>query len=257
MNSVTWKTLVLDAIQGLPRHFTLADLSAKREWFARHYPANRFVDAKIRQTLQILRDQGAISFIGGGQYSKTETQPAFSPLIHPDLGHGYKSSSQVARVVLETWAEMNLYCLSCDCDSLTRHPPNQKSADFFCAGCRSEYQVKSKNGRFGDAVAGAHYATTIAAIERSELPDYVLVEYDLRRRSVVFVDGIPGQRITVDRIRPRKPLSADAKRAGWQGCTIDLSDLARTPIVRPAAIARQGVRSTWHGNLTARPVVSL
>lgn len=200
MTSVTWKTLVLDAIQGLPRHFTLSDLLAKRDWFAAHYPGNRFVDAKIRQTLQILRDQGAISFSGDGHYDKCEKQPAFSPFIYPDLGRAYKSGSQIARVVIETWAEMNLYCLNCERDSLMRHPANEKSSDFYCSKCRAQYQIKSKNGRFGDAVTGAHYATTVSAIERGEFPDYVLVEYDLRRRSVAFVDGIPGDRITADRI---------------------------------------------------------
>lgn len=242
---MTWKSLVLDAIQGLPKHFSLEDLTSKRAWFAGHYPDNRFVDAKIRQTLQLLRDQGAIVFAGNGRYARTETQPEFSPLIHPGLGTGYNSSSQIARVVIETWAEMNLYCLTCDADSLSRHRANKIGSDFFCAACRSEYQVKAKNGRFGNTLTRANYRSTVEAANRGNMPEHILVEYDLRRRSVVFVDAIHGRNITAERILARTELAPTARRAGWIGCTISIVDLARTQIGVPTGLDRAAVRREW------------
>lgn len=247
--TTTWKVLVEDAVRSMPRNFTLGDLLARREWFAKHYPRNRFVDAKLRQTLQILRDQGVVTFAGGGHYQRTADQPAFSPLIHPELATNYKSGSQIARVVIETWAEMNLYCLNCRGDSLSRHPANKKTSDFFCGSCQAEYQVKAKNGRFGGVIGGAHYTTTLGAVERGEMPEHVLVEYDLARRSVVFVDGIPGKVITADRIVARAALSNTAKRSGWQGCNINVTGLERTVIVAPAGVDRSMVREAWLGQV--------
>ena len=53
---------MMDVIGRLPRTFTLRELERHREYFAKHYPDNRFIDAKIRQSLQILRDQGFVRF---------------------------------------------------------------------------------------------------------------------------------------------------------------------------------------------------
>ena len=41
------------------------------------YPDNNNIDAKIRQTLQVLRDQGEIFFIARGVYGKKYTNERF------------------------------------------------------------------------------------------------------------------------------------------------------------------------------------
>jgi hypothetical protein len=56
----------MDALAEMPDEFALQDLLKKREIFQREYPANRFIDAKVRQTLQILRDQTVLEFLGHG-----------------------------------------------------------------------------------------------------------------------------------------------------------------------------------------------
>jgi hypothetical protein len=53
------------------------------------------------------------------------------------------------------------------------------------------------------------------------MPEHILVEFDTRRSIVIYADAVPGALIDEARVIPRRPLSANARRAGWQGCTID------------------------------------
>ena len=78
------------------------------------------------------------------------------------------------------------------------------------------------------------------------MPEHIFVEFDKRFNTVVFVDAIPGRLITADRVIPRKPLAATARRAGWQGCTIVISDLPSMGSVAPAGIERSKVREEWN-----------
>lgn len=48
--------------------FTLADVYAQAGSLGRLHPGNRHIQAKIRQQLQVLRDLGLITFLGGGCY---------------------------------------------------------------------------------------------------------------------------------------------------------------------------------------------
>lgn len=243
--TTTWKALVLEVVRTQPKSFTLRDIEGKKEFFLRHYPDNRFVEAKIRQSLQILRDQGLIKFIGNGVYERISDQPMFSPFFDPAIGSGYVSKAQIARVSVETWAEHNLYCLNCARDELMRLPNNEKVADFECTECEARYQLKSKNGRFGARIQGAEYGTTLRAIQAGNMPEHVFVEYDPRLHVVVFVSALPGSLLTQDRILPRAPLKHSARRAGWQGCQIVISDLERVYIVEPAGLERSDVREKW------------
>ena len=243
--STSWKKLVYDVVNTLPRTFELKEVLARKDFFSRHYPENRFVDAKIRQSLQVLRDQRVLRFLGNGRYERLEVRPAFSPLIDPNTAMRFTSRTQASRVMLETWAELNLYCVNCAADELRRLTANTPVADFACDSCDDRFQIKSKDGRFTAKIVGAAYLPTIEAIRRGRLPEYVLVEYDPRFATVVFVDAIPGRLITPERVTPRKPLAATARRAGWQGCTIDVSELPRVRLVEPAGLERADVRKRW------------
>src|SRR5579863_8812157 len=116
----TWRDLIDDVIQGLPRDFSLDDVRRYESRLSAEYPQNRNIDAKIRQTLQILRDQGVLRFLGHGKYRRLNATPVISLQFDPSLASGYSSKSQIARIMMETWAEMNLYCLSCASDRLKR-----------------------------------------------------------------------------------------------------------------------------------------
>ncbi|HEY6450113.1 MAG TPA: DpnI domain-containing protein [Candidatus Cybelea sp.] len=223
----------------------LADVLKYRARFEQHFPNNRFVDAKIRQSLQVLRDQGFLRFVRPGQYERTDITPVFSPMLDFSAAAPLVSSAQIARITLETWASFNLYCLDCASDALDPLPNNTPVADFKCFVCERTYQLKAKDGRFGLRITGAAYEPTIDYIRRGKMPEHIFVEFDKRFNTVVFVDAIPGRLITADRIIPRKPLAATARRAGWRGCNIVISGLPSVRMVAPAGIERSKVRGEW------------
>jgi hypothetical protein len=243
--TMTWKDLMHEVVSRLPRDFSLADVLGTRELFQRHFPNNRFIDAKIRQSLQVLRDQGMLRFVSPGRYQRLDVEPAFSSLIDMSLTSRFVSAAQATRVALETWASFNLYCLNCERNELDPLPDNTPVADFECLTCKSRYQLKGKNGRLGRRIPGAAYQPTIDAIRAGKMPEYVLVEFDTRFATVVFVDAFPGRLITEDRVEARKRLSATARRAGWQGCNIIVEGLERVRIVAPAGLGRANVREEW------------
>ena len=64
-----WLLDVLRCVERIGRRdFTLADVYRFEDDLGTLYPNNRNVRPKIRQQLQVLRDAGAVSFEGGGQY---------------------------------------------------------------------------------------------------------------------------------------------------------------------------------------------
>jgi type II restriction enzyme len=74
----TWKELMRDIVSRLPRDFSLRDVLKQRQRFEREFPNNGFVDAKIRQSLQVLRDQGVLRFVSPGRYQRLDVPPVFS-----------------------------------------------------------------------------------------------------------------------------------------------------------------------------------
>ena len=243
--SKTWREAVREIVQSLPAEFTLGDVLAYQGELQRMFPNNRFVDAKIRQSLQILRDQRLLSFLRAGRYRRLDAPTEFSPLIDFTAVENFVNSAQVARVALETWASFNLYCLNCESNALDRLPDNTPVADFQCVVCERTYQLKGKNGRFGPKLTGAAYQPTVEAARSGKMPEYVLVEFDMRFGTVVFVDSIPGHLIGEERIVPRRPLSPKARRAGRQGCSVVIAGLPSVRVGAPAGLPRDAVREEW------------
>lgn len=72
MDTREWTTAVMNCIEELPvrqgQRFTLDDVYGFEEELAEMYPDNRHIRAKIRQQLQVLRDQGVLEFLGDGEY---------------------------------------------------------------------------------------------------------------------------------------------------------------------------------------------
>ncbi len=72
LESRGWLLEILRYVELMPRReFTIADMYAREPELQALYPENRFVREKIRQQLQVLRDQGFVEFQGGGRYVKT------------------------------------------------------------------------------------------------------------------------------------------------------------------------------------------
>ena len=69
--SVSWTNDIWAIVESLPKEFSLADVYRHKKNLARKHPQNHHVEAKIRQQLQFLRDEGKIEFIDdAGQYRR-------------------------------------------------------------------------------------------------------------------------------------------------------------------------------------------
>jgi len=68
LESKGWLSDVLAVVRSLPREFALADAYAFEGKLAKLHPDNKHVRPKIRQQLQILRDNGILEFVAAGKY---------------------------------------------------------------------------------------------------------------------------------------------------------------------------------------------
>jgi hypothetical protein len=78
---------VANVVNNLPEDFELADVVAKKQWFSSFYPDNNTIEAKVRQTLQVLRDDGEITFVSPGRYRRLPRPVGTPPAAIPtDIG---------------------------------------------------------------------------------------------------------------------------------------------------------------------------
>lgn len=138
------------------------------------------------------------------------------------------------------------YCPSC-LSRLTPAPNNTKVTDFTC-DCREVFELKSKHGGHGKSVICGEYRTMLKMIEADKSPHFFLLGYQSAAVRNLLV--IPSFAVTTSCITPRKPLSATARRAGWQGCSLEMERIpvsCQIPVVvdkmpRP----EQAVQKQWH-----------
>ncbi|NEW88601.1 restriction endonuclease [Rhodopseudomonas sp. WA056] len=132
----------------------------------------------------------------------------------------YTSGSQNARVWTETWVKTWAYCPHCGNQNISQFPNNSPLADFFCASCREEFELKSQKGKFGPTVADGAYKTKCERLTESNNPNLLLMNYDLKSLEVINLFIVPKHFFVREIIEARKPLAPTAKRAGWIGSNI-------------------------------------
>ncbi len=138
----------------------------------------------------------------------------------------YKSASQCIRVLTEDWVTRNLFCPICGTPALTQYKANLPVADFFCEKCKSDFELKSKEsktGKLGRKIVDGAYDTMISRITSLQNPNFFFLTY-----SNFVVNNfvlIPNYFFTPTIIEKRKPLSENARRAGWVGCNINLDNI--------------------------------
>lgn len=140
------------------------------------------------------------------------------------LAKGYTSNSQIARILTENWVKENSYCPCCGNLPLNEYKNNKPVADFYCTGCSEDFELKSKNGKLSNTITDGAYSTMIERINSSQNPNFFFLTYS-KNWSVENFLIIPKQFFTTEIIVKRKPLSETAKRAGWIGCNIDISNV--------------------------------
>jgi type II restriction enzyme len=138
---------------------------------------------------------------------------------------GYTSNSQRARRITEAWACANLYCAACDSNSVLTEPCNTKATDFSCPSCSARYQLKASKSWNERRIPDAGYHAMIAAIRQDQTPNLLVMQYtpNWNIKNLLLIPSFFFAESAVER---RKPLSPTARRAGWIGCNILLSEIA-------------------------------
>lgn len=145
--------------------------------------------------------------------------------FNTSLAEGYKSKSQIARLLTEDWVLNNSYCPGCGDISLKEFENNRPVADFYCKKCSEEFELKSKGGKLLNTITDGAFKTMIERISSENNPNFFFLTYS-KQWSVENFLIIPKQFFTEEIIIERPPLAKTARRAGWVGCNIDISKIA-------------------------------
>jgi type II restriction enzyme len=168
----------------------------------------------------------------------------------------YTSPSQSARAWTERWVRDWVYCPNCGSPKVSSFPNNSPVADFFCAACKEEYELKSQKSVFGNKVMDGSYRTKCGRLQASNNPNLFLLSYDLKRLSVTNLFVVPKHFFVREIIEKRKPLSRTARRAGWIGSNILLNEVPESGkifIVRSGQLEpKASVLAKWKRTLFLR-----
>jgi type II restriction enzyme len=141
-----------------------------------------------------------------------------------ELSKGYKNNSQIARILTENWVKENSYCPNCGDKPLMDFENNRPVADFHCKRCKEEFELKSKSGNITNNIMDGAYSTMIERINSNQNPNFFFLTYSKVLKVENFLI-IPKQFFTNEIIIKRNPLSDNAKRKGWIGCNINISNV--------------------------------
>lgn len=140
----------------------------------------------------------------------------------------YSSGSQNARTITEAWVAQTMYCPNCGNSHLNQFPPNMPVADFFCAKCNDQFELKSQKTKFGKKLANGAYATKIERLSSDSSPNLILMNYDVQVRVVRDILLVPKRFFVPAVVEKRKPLAQTARRAGWVGSNILLERIPQS-----------------------------
>lgn len=168
----------------------------------------------------------------------------------------FTSASQNVRVLSEGWMAMHGFCPSCGAEPLTAFPANSPVADFHCAVCAEEYELKAKRGLPGRKIMDGAYGAMTARLKARNNPSLMVMAYDKARMRVTDLIVVPKHFFTAEIIEPRKPLGPLARRAGWQGCNIligQVPEAGRISLLRAGvATPRLTVLEQWRSTIFLR-----
>lgn len=142
------------------------------------------------------------------------------------LADGYKSQSQIARVLSEAWFAKNAYCLACDADEVRQTKANTGATDFVCPKCAHRYELKAFPKRPRRKLVDGAWDTMMTKIHQKEAPTLCLMERTPEWR-VNGLTAIHSSFLVPDVIEARPALGSNARRAGWVGCNIRLDRIGR------------------------------
>lgn len=144
----------------------------------------------------------------------------------------YHSETQRVRVLTENWVGENLYCPRCGNEKIVHFQNNRPVADFFCEHCQNEYELKSKSEKLGEKINDGAYDTMIARITSNQNPDFLFMSYQKQSMIVKDLVIVPKHFFVPSMIEKRRPLSENARRAGWVGCNILLHTIPQQGFIK-------------------------
>jgi len=140
-------------------------------------------------------------------------------------GAGYKSLAQRARVITESWGSQNLFCPACSADHVCATPANTRAVDYCCPLCSQRFQLRGKGSPITNKVLDGAYNTMLSALRSDTAPNLFLLQYNPVSWAVVNLVLIPHFALPPSALEPRRALKPSARRAGWVGCFIVLSNI--------------------------------
>ncbi len=140
------------------------------------------------------------------------------------LAIGYSNNSQKIRVLSEDWVGTEIFCPNCGTNILP-YENNRPVADFYCKNCSEEYELKSKKNTMGRKIVDGAFSTMIERLQSRENPNFFFLNYNLQNYKIINFTVIPKHFFVPEIIEKRKPLSLNARRAGWVGCNILLNSI--------------------------------
>lgn len=168
----------------------------------------------------------------------------------------YESPSQSARFWTESWVRAQVYCPNCGREDISRYPNNRPAADFYCASCREDYELKSQKTAFGPRIPDGAFRTMCERVASPSNPNLMLMNYDIKALSVKNLCVIPKQFFVREIIEERKPLAPTARRAGWIGCNILLREIPEAGKIfyvrNGEVLPKDGVLEKWQQTLFLR-----
>lgn len=144
--------------------------------------------------------------------------------MNQSLAAGYTSKSQKIRVMSEAWTESEIFCPACG-NALESAPNNAKVFDFLCTKCTEEYELKSNAKSLAKKVSDGAYDSMMSRLNALQSPHFFFMGYDISRYEVKNFFVVPSHFLRPASIEKRKPLSSNARRAGWVGCNILLDQI--------------------------------
>lgn len=145
-------------------------------------------------------------------------------IFNTTLASQYKNPSQAIRVLTEDWVKNEIFCPNCG-NSIKDYENNRPVADFYCPNCNEEYELKSKKDSLGSKIVDGAYKTMIERLNSENNPSFFFLNYNLQTYEVQNFVVIPKHFFVPAIIEKRKPLSENARRAGWIGCNILLQNI--------------------------------
>src|SRR5262245_9644261 len=165
----------------------------------------------------------------------------------------YDSPSQSARAWTEGWVGKWVFCPNCGNSRINQYPANRPAADFVCTSCNEDYELKSQKSKFGAKVLDGAFRTMCNRVAETNNPNLLLLNYDLKSFGVTNLFVVPKHFFVREIIEERKPLAQTARRAGWVGCNILLSQIPASGkifFVREGQLqAKESVLAQWQRTL--------